>query len=102
MNDQDFQHRALSNPKDSNPDFLAAAAQSAQRREWLDELLEFEAKLENVLQVPADEALRQRLLDPASLSASAADEGSATPAWKRPLPVTLCLLVLVGGLLFGL
>lgn len=102
MNDLEFRQRALAEPRDRSPEFLAAARESAERQRFLEELLSFEDGLADGLRIPAPERLRERLRDPEALEAergaAAPMTGDAPPRralWTRLLPVAASLLIAV-------
>ena len=109
MNDLEFRQRALANPRDDSPEFLAAARQSAERRRLLEEVRAFEERLQSTVHgVEAPAGLRQRLRDPGALASAPGTGGDGLAAggeggyfrhpslWARALPAAACLLVVLG------
>ena len=71
MDDLEFRERALANPHDQDPDFLAACAASAERTQWLQALAARDGEVAAALRsVPVPAGLAARLLAQSSAPAA--------------------------------
>ncbi|MDC0598353.1 DUF3379 domain-containing protein [Gammaproteobacteria bacterium] len=103
MNDLDFEQRALANPYDDSPEFLAALQENVERQHFLEDLKKFEDQFRTSLHsVSASDELKQSLLDPLLLEqkvktpSSSAEAANDKRFWTRLLPVAACLVLAIG------
>lgn len=105
MDDLEFRQRALANPRDDDPHFLAAADRDVGRRRQLDELQRFEDKLEEALRVDVPVTLKARLLSPSLLAQTAENDAPPSAPMKprgllaRLLPAAACVAIAWGAAL---
>lgn len=99
MNDEQFLERAHVNPHDDSPEFLEAAATSPERRQVLENLQQFDARLKTGLEsVSAPEGLKQTLLNipEGTLHPDTHDVAANDSFWRRNFQYAAALLVAVG------
>lgn len=62
MDELEFRRRVYTDPNDKHPDFLSASADHAANRQFLDEMKDFNHKLEQAMKVPLPESFPHTLM----------------------------------------